>query len=141
MSPLTDIRYRLEYAGLRLIVGAIRALPLDTAAAISAFFWRLIAPHQRRHTRALENLAIAYPEKTPEERDTIARAMWSNLGRVMAETMQIDRLIRDPGRIEIVSPVFERYRDKMGPIVGVSLHMREASRETLGQLMAGVQTS
>ena len=42
----------------------------------------------------------------------------------MAETMQIDRLIKDPARISIAKPkVFARYRNKLGPIVGCSLHM------------------
>jgi KDO2-lipid IV(A) lauroyltransferase len=123
LSRLTDVRYRLEYGLLRLIVAGIRALPLETATGVSAFFWRLIAPRLRRHRRALENLAIAYPEKTPEAREAIAVAMWANLGRVMAETMQIDRIIADPSRIEIVSPTFLRYKDKLGPVVGASLHM------------------
>jgi Kdo2-lipid IVA lauroyltransferase/acyltransferase len=121
-SRVLDIRYRLEYGLLRGIVGAIRALPLETATAVSAFAWRLIAPRLRRHTRALENLAIAYPEKTPEDREAIAYAMWANLGRIMAETMQIDRLIQEPGRIEIISPSFQRYKDKLGPVIGASLH-------------------
>ena len=28
--------------------------------------------------------------------------MWENLGRVMAETMQIDRIIADPDRLQLV---------------------------------------
>jgi Kdo2-lipid IVA lauroyltransferase/acyltransferase len=122
-SRLLDARYRIEYAGLRLIIGFIRALPLETATAVSAFLWRLIAPRLRRHNRALANLAIAYPDKAPAERQAIAVAMWDNLGRVMAETMQIDRLIADPSRIKIISPAFYHYKDKLGPIVGASLHM------------------
>jgi KDO2-lipid IV(A) lauroyltransferase len=42
----------------------------------------------------------------------------------MAETMQIDRLIRDPERLTIANErVFSRYKDKLGPAIGCSLHM------------------
>jgi Kdo2-lipid IVA lauroyltransferase/acyltransferase len=122
-TALTDLRYRLEYAGLRAIAALVRLGPLETATHVSATLWMLIAPRLRRHQRALANLAIAYPEKTPAERETIARAMWGNLGRVMVETMRIDRLAREPERFEFLSQrVFDRYRGKLGPAVGVTLH-------------------
>ncbi|MFM9942829.1 MAG: lysophospholipid acyltransferase family protein [Hyphomicrobiaceae bacterium] len=124
MPMLIDLRHRLEYGALMLLVGVVRLMPIDTSARVSAAIWGFVAPKLRRHARALENLAIAYPEKTPQERDAIARAMWRNLGRVMAETMQIDRLIQEPGRIEIANPkVFARYKDKLGPAIGCSLHL------------------
>ena len=125
MLPLLiDLRYRLEYAALRLLIGFVRAMPIDMAAGISARIWRAVAPRLRRHRRALENLAIAYPEQTPEWREAVACDMWENLGRVMAETMQIDRLIQQPERISFANyEVFARYKDKLGPIIGVSLHM------------------
>jgi KDO2-lipid IV(A) lauroyltransferase len=123
-ARLIDLRQRVEYAGLRLVASAIRMLPLDAGANVSGRLWRLFAPFNRRHKRALANLAIAFPEKSPGERRAIARAMWENLGRVMAETMQIDRIIADPSRIEIVSrTTYDRYRNKLGAAVGVSLHM------------------
>ncbi len=120
---LTAARYRVEYLLLRLLIALIRAMPLETATTVVAFFWRLIAPRLRRHRRALENLAIAFPEMPAERREAIALAMWSNLGRVMAETIQMDRILADPSRVEIVTPAVLRYRDKLGPIVGASLHM------------------
>lgn len=121
---LIDLRYRLEYGLLLLLVGIVRMMPVDTAAAVSARVWGVVAPRLRRHRRALENLAKAFPEKSPAEREAIARSMWENLGRVMAETMQIDRLLRDPGRLSIANePMFRRYRDKLGPAIGCSLHM------------------
>ncbi|MBV1693467.1 MAG: lipid A biosynthesis acyltransferase [Hyphomicrobiales bacterium] len=119
----TDVRYRAEYVALRILIALIRAMPIDVATRVVAFFWRLIAPRLRRHRRALENLAIAFPEKSPQEREAIALAMWANLGRVMAETIQLDRILADPTRIEIATASFARYRDKQGPIVGASLHM------------------
>jgi KDO2-lipid IV(A) lauroyltransferase len=123
-AVFADLRHRLEYAALRLIVAIVRAMPIDLAAEVSATVWRRICPHLRRHKRALENLAIAFPEKSPAEREAIAREMWGNLGRVMAETMQIDRIIKEPDRIEFANhKVFARYKDKIGPIIGASLHM------------------
>jgi KDO2-lipid IV(A) lauroyltransferase len=127
MPPfLLDLQHRTEYLALRLVAAVIRAMPLEVGAGVSGKLWRLIAPFNRRHRRALANLAIAFPERSPAQREAIARAMWENLGRVMAETMQIDRIIADPGRI-VLEPVtrrlFERYKDKMGSAIGVTLHM------------------
>lgn len=124
ISLALDLRYRAEYVLLRVLVALVRLLPLDLASAASARLWRLIAPRGRRHKRALENLELAFPEKSDAEREQIARAMWGNLGRVMAETMQIDRLLREPDRIKVRdSHVLERYRGKIGPAVAVTLHM------------------
>ena len=125
-SRLKDVQFRLEYALLRTVVAAVRAVPLDRATRFSARWWRRLAPilSPKRHKRALANLAIAFPEKSEAEREALALAAWENLGRVMAETMQIDRLIQDPSRVVIANQkVFDRYKGKLGPIVGCSLHM------------------
>lgn len=125
-SPLRDLQFRLEYALLRVIAGVVRGVPLDFATHSSAWFWRRFAPYlsPKRQQRALANLAIAFPEKSEAERRTIALDHWENLGRVMAETMRIDHIIADPRRITILKPeVFKRYANKLGPIVGASLHM------------------
>jgi len=124
MPLLQNLRYRIEYLALRLLVALVRSVPIDVGVRLSGKAWRLLAPFDRRHGRALANLAIAFPEKAPEERAAIALAMWENLGRVMAETMQLDRITADPTRIVIVDhAMFRRYRDKLGPAVGVTLHM------------------
>ncbi len=121
---IIDLRHRLEYGALRALVGLVRLMPIDMAANVSGRMWRMIAPRLRRHRRALSNLALAYPEKTLVEREGIARDMWENLGRVMAETMQIDRLILEPDRIQFANEkVFNRYKNKLGPVIGASLHM------------------
>ncbi len=122
---LRDLRYRLEYLGLRFLIGMVRLVPIDLAASISAKAWRLLAPlNRRRHKRALANLARAFPDKTQEERERIARAMWGNLGRVMVETMNIDRILREPDRLHVTNGhVMARYKDKMGPVLIVTMHM------------------
>jgi KDO2-lipid IV(A) lauroyltransferase len=123
---LRDLQFRLEYLALRLVAGFVRALPLNVATQASAWVWRRLAPtiNPKRHQRALDNLAIAFPEKSEEERRAIALAHWENLGRVMVETMRIDRFMKEPERIDIISQnIFSRYKDKLGAAVGVSLHM------------------
>jgi KDO2-lipid IV(A) lauroyltransferase len=124
MSALLTIRYLIEYVLLRGIIGLVLLMPLDTARELSAKVWRLLAPYGRRHRRALDNLAIAFPEKSLAERQAIAMEMWGNLGRVMAETMLLDRILAEPERIEIENPqLLERYAGKIGAAVACSLHM------------------
>jgi KDO2-lipid IV(A) lauroyltransferase len=124
MSPLLNARYLAEYALLRVIIALVRLMPLDTATAFSAWMWRTLASRGRRHERALSNLAIAFPEKTQGERDAIALAMWGNLGRVMAETMLLDRILKEPERLVIETPrIVETYKGKMGAAICASLHM------------------
>lgn len=126
ISKIRDIQFRIEYYALRTVIWATHALPLETATAISAWFWRRLAPivNPKRHARALANLAIAFPDKSENEREAIAFAHWENLGRVMVETMRLGDVLKDPERIEIKSwRTFVRYRGKLGPIIGVSLHM------------------
>lgn len=120
-----DVQFRLEYAGLRLVIGLFRALPLKLATWLSAGAWCRLAPiiARKRNARALDNLSIAFPEKSQAWRDAVARAHWQNLGRVMVETMWIDRLVADPSRIALLNqPMFDRYKNKLGPVIGVSLH-------------------
>ncbi|KUO56920.1 MAG: lipid A biosynthesis acyltransferase [Alphaproteobacteria bacterium BRH_c36] len=125
-ARLLDIQYRLEYYFLRAVVATVRLFPLETSAAVSAWTWARLAPilNPKRHQRALDNLRIAFPEKTTAELKEIRRRHWENLGRVMAETMQIDTILKDPGRIRITpEAMFKRYSSKLGSAIGISLHM------------------
>ena len=140
MHPLRDLQFRIEYVLLRALVAFVRAFPMDMAVRLSAAGWRRLAPwvNPKRHQRALYNLTIAFPDKTPAERERIALAHWENLGRVMAETMQLDRILRDPSRVTIANfEVFARYKNKLGPVIGVSLHMGNWELAILPLVMAG----
>lgn len=125
-SRFTDLKFRLEYYALRSVIALVRALPLEVATATSATVWASLAPliNPKRHRRALDNLRQAFPDKSASELARIRRRHWENLGRVMVETMQIDRIVAEPGRLSIVPErTFLRYSAKHGPVVGISLHM------------------
>ncbi len=143
MALLTQLRYGVEYVALRLVIGTVRLLPLDTAVPISAAIWRKLAPMgKRRHQRALDNLAKAFPDKTAQERELIALDAWSNLGRVMAETMQLDRILKQPDRIEVINGhVLERYRNKMGSLICCSLHTGNWELATWPLVVADIKSA
>ena len=56
ISFLLDLRYRLEYLGLRTLVGMVRLVPVDFGGSISAKCWRFLGARNHRHKRALANL-------------------------------------------------------------------------------------
>jgi Kdo2-lipid IVA lauroyltransferase/acyltransferase len=53
---------------------------------------RAIGPWLPEHRIGQNNLTAAFPDKSPEEIETILRGVWDNLGRVVAEFAQLDRV-------------------------------------------------
>jgi KDO2-lipid IV(A) lauroyltransferase len=103
-----------------LAVGLLRALHRvnpDTMANIGAAFMRRIGPLLRENDIARAQLTAAFPEKTPQEIETILRGTWENIGRMGAEFAHLDRLWDfDPdkpnkdGRIQLDDADIERFR-------------------------------
>src|SRR6266446_7626745 len=86
------LRYYLETAGFFLVVGFFRLFGLDRASAVGGWIGRNLVAPTSMSRRAIANLTAAYPEKTAAEIATIVRAMWDNLGRVMAEYAHLDKI-------------------------------------------------
>ncbi|MEM8744416.1 MAG: lipid A biosynthesis acyltransferase [Pseudomonadota bacterium] len=117
------IRYLLEYGLLRLVIGFVRLFPLDLATNTSARITQFVSRGGRRHKKAMENLKTAFPDMSEEEREAILMDMWDNIGRVIVETMQIDRILAEPERIEVEDmPIVLRYKDKMGAVIVATMH-------------------
>lgn len=124
MSAFTDVKHRIQYGLFRGALSLFRLLPLDWAVRLCARVWLVIGPRSRRHGRALSNLQQAFPNMSPGEREDIARAMWENMGRVVAETMLLDRILAEPGRMEVVDQEgVERLMRGTDRQIGVTLHM------------------
>lgn len=94
------LAHRFEYAGYRLAAAILSALPVEAASGLGGFLWRRLAPFDRRHARALENLKLAFPESTPEWRERVARDMWEGLGRVFAEGFHLEEIVAS-GRLKL----------------------------------------
>src|SRR3984957_10605746 len=74
--------------------------PIKTASLFGRVT-RLIGPLLREQKIGRANLIAAFPEKSPEEIETILAGVWDNLGRVGAEFAHLDHIWEhDPARSE-----------------------------------------
>ena len=113
----TSLRYRTEDLAFAAAGLLLNALPIETASWLSGALWKMIGPNvSRRHERALANLALAYPEKTPAERAAIAAGMWENLGRTFAECFRLDE-IAESDRVAVERPEDFTFDEGRGHVV------------------------
>jgi len=91
-SKVKKVRYWLEAQLSFALLGFLRLLPMQASMTLNAKIVQLIGPFLNRHKIAIENLELAFPEKTDAEREAIARSMWRNIGRLLAEYIYLDRL-------------------------------------------------
>jgi KDO2-lipid IV(A) lauroyltransferase len=85
----------VEYAAARLALGLLGLLP--RAATIRVATWILLAVPKvlpKLWKTGLKNLEIAFPEKTPPEREAILRGTFENLGRVLGDLSQFRKYTR-----------------------------------------------
>ncbi len=82
----------------------------------------MIAPRLYRQERALKNLALAFPEMSPEDRERVAADMWENLGRTFAESFHLDEIVAE-GRIRFEPEARFDEIARAGPFVVCGLHL------------------
>src|SRR6201996_3146315 len=90
--PLGErLRYGAEAAAFFAFMALFRVIGLSAASRLGGFIARNIFSWLPPDKIARANLAMAFPEKSQEERDTIRRTMWDNLGRVVGEYPHLDK--------------------------------------------------
>ncbi len=108
--PSQEFKHRLEYGVIRAFAWLVARLPLETASDLSGWIWRKIAPRLKRHRRALNHLAAAFPELSDAERECIACDMWEVLGRTFAEAFYLPEIFAS-GRVDAtgLAPLREHF--------------------------------
>ncbi|MGY8661074.1 lipid A biosynthesis lauroyl acyltransferase [Bradyrhizobium sp. UFLA05-109] len=116
-------------------VGMLRTTRYFDPLKTSNFFsrvTRLIGPRLREHKIARANLSAAFPEKSPEEIETILMGVWDSLGRYGAEFAHIDRVWDydrahpENSRIELpprTIELFDQIRDDGKPALIFTSHL------------------
>ncbi len=113
ISRQTALRARnLNHWLVAKLIGGVFALlqllPADRALDLADRLAQRIGPRTGRHRIAMENLRLAYPEKSEEECRAIALDMWGNMARLAVEYIFLDQLFdfdptwEKPTRIDVV---------------------------------------
>ena len=106
-------RYGLEYVLARVLFALFGALSLDRASALGGWIGRNVGPRLAITDRARANLRHAFPDLDAAGIERVARGMWDNLGRVVAEYSHLgDFHVYEDDRVEVIGVDHaERLRD------------------------------
>jgi KDO2-lipid IV(A) lauroyltransferase len=135
-----DLLWRLEALAFDLVEGVVRLLPLDLASDFGANLLGWLGPKIRPNRTVVRNLRIAFPEKSDADVAGLAKAHWRSFGRFFVEFPMIDRIMRDPARVEIV------HRERLvavaeggKPAVLISGHLSNFEMMAATVMQAGVR--
>jgi KDO2-lipid IV(A) lauroyltransferase len=80
------MRFWLEYLPVWLIAQTLRWLPRPVARTVTrTIAWMFYWAHPRLRRVGMRNLELAFPEKSPEERECILKGVYRSLGRLLSE--------------------------------------------------------
>jgi KDO2-lipid IV(A) lauroyltransferase len=112
-----------------LALKLLRLIPMETAFGFFERSARWLGPKTGRHKVAMDNLAIAFPEKTLEEREKIASDSWAQIARGIVEYGYLDKIFdleddRGEGRVEVKNPEnFHKLREDGLPAIIFTGHL------------------
>lgn len=139
-TRVQDLVWRLEAFVFDLIEALIRLLPLDLTSDSGANLLGFLGPRSRPNRTVLRNLQIAFPEKSDAEIAELAHAHWRHFGRFLVEFPMVDRIMREPARVEVVHG--ERLLDLADgcePAVLISGHLSNFEIMAATVMKAGVR--
>ncbi|MCB1676672.1 MAG: lysophospholipid acyltransferase family protein [Halioglobus sp.] len=116
---------RVEAQGFRLVFWIMRRLSVERACRLSAFLFRLVGPHSDKARKARINLAIAFPDSSPQWRDQTTAEIFGHLGNSAAELIKLEQIWEQRAeRLEFVLQSGARaHIEANGPTVFVTAHI------------------
>lgn len=138
-SFFRDLAWRLEAWALDALIAVIRALPVDTVSDLGSWLFRKLGPVTSTHRVAERNIRLAFPDMAEAEVARLLDAQWGAAGRLALEFFQLDRIIADPSRVEVVGA--ERLAEiaaKKEPAVFISGHFSSMEIMPATILKAGI---
>ncbi|MDE2485773.1 MAG: lysophospholipid acyltransferase family protein [Alphaproteobacteria bacterium] len=135
-----DLLWRVEALVWDAVEGLARLFPIDAVSDFGAWFFAVFGPLTGAHKVAETNLRIAFPNASEAEIARLLKAQWRETGRSFAEFPILDRIVADPGRIEIEN--LEQLRaigQGEGPVVLISGHFSNFEVMAWAIVQAGIR--
>lgn len=119
MASKSPLRFRAEFAAVRVVRVVVRAVPMPGVRALGQLLgwvaWCVDGFHRRI---ALDNLAYAFPTRSARERRAIARRMFMHFGALLLELIKFGTLSDDEMQARVESEgeerVFQAYAQGRG---------------------------
>src|ERR1700755_1339319 len=142
----------LAVGGLTIaLVRSPRYFDPDKTANFFGRATRFIGRRLREDRIGRENLTAAFPEKSPEEIETILAGVWDNLGRIGAEFAHLDHIWdydvehpEKPSRVEFSArskELFDTLRDAAKPAIFFESHLGNWELPALGAVAHGLDAA
>jgi len=131
--------WRLEAGGWDAVEWIARRFPVDAVSDFGSWVVRRLGPLTSSHRVAEINLRIAFPKASDVKIAALLDAQWGELGRSFAEFAILDRILGEPGRVEIEG--FERLQvigREMRPTVLISGHFSNFEVMAWAIVQAGI---
>lgn len=130
LQSLISIRDWFTAQIIFLSLKLLQLIPMEPATRFFERFARWLGPKLKRHQVALNNLELAFPEKSVEERERIASDSWAQMARSILEYGYLDKILDlngeslDSERIEVNNvEIFVRLRDDGLPAIIFTGHL------------------
>lgn len=82
----------LEASILRVLMFMIRSLSMQNAYRLAVWFCEILEPFTPFTPKLVRNLTLAYPQKTPQEIERLAKEGCANIGRAMVDLVLAQRI-------------------------------------------------
>jgi KDO2-lipid IV(A) lauroyltransferase len=118
-----DVVWRLEGLAYDVAAGLARRFPIDWVSDFGAWLFERLGPLTGARRVVERNLRVAFPEACDAEIARLMREQWGHLGRWFAEFPILDRIVGDPGRVEVEgADRLAMIAAGSGPVVFISGH-------------------
>ncbi len=125
-SALSRAVWMAESGIFRGFMAFFRRLSVEHATSVGRRVASRVGPRLPKHAKILRNLELAFPEKTPAEREAIATEIWGGVGALLVEYSHLEDICRsgDENRLEtVIEGDIPAFSPNGRPAVFVAAHL------------------